>query len=123
MSKIHSESLNITEKITIQAIVRFNNLDYNNNTGILYSIANKGAPDQISPHKGWWFRYDNRNNRKAFWYTCFGNTNGGYVGGGNHFGYINKIFEKDGFNFILFTIDITKVIFILMEHYLKQDFK
>jgi len=78
-------SLDITEEITIVGLVQFDAVDYKNSGGDLFSIASKGNPDSESPHAGWWFSHDNRNNGQGFNYTCFGNKNGGWSGGGNNF--------------------------------------
>lgn len=78
-------SLDITEDITIVALVQFDAVDYKNSGGDLFSIGAKGYPDSESPHAGWWFSHDNRGNGQSFNYTCFGNKNGGWSGGGNNF--------------------------------------
>ncbi len=103
----NSHSLNITEELTVGAWVKFNHLDYSGGTGGLLSIGIKGHPDSISPHYGWWFRYDNRSNRKSFAYTCFGNSNGGYAGGGNNFSgnNYNYTFSVGEWNHLLFTVN------------------
>ena len=72
-------------QITLSVWVKFNALDYVNNTGSLNTFISKGNPDTLSPSSGFWFSYDNRSNRNSFNYTCFGNSNGGYAGGGNNF--------------------------------------
>lgn len=102
----NDESLNITDAITIEAWVKFGYLDYTGGTGKLLTIAKKGHPDSIAPHTGWWFSYENRNNMNAFNYTCFGNSNGGYAGGGNNFfgASYNYTFTTDKFYHIAFTI-------------------
>lgn len=99
--------LDIKEELTVGAWVKFNYLDYENSTGRLLSIGLKGQPDSPSPHSGWWFRYDNRNNSKSFAYTCFGNTNGGYAGGGNNFGGSNYqyVFLQDEWYHLAFVIN------------------
>jgi hypothetical protein len=79
-------SLDITEEITIMAWVQFDGLDYQNSGGDLFSIGAKGYPDALTAHAGWWFSHDNRGNGQSFNYTCFGNKNGGWSGGGNNFG-------------------------------------
>jgi len=67
----------------------------------------KGQPDSANPNNGFWFSYDNRANRSSFSYTCFGNTAGGFAGGGNNFGdtqyYQN--FVTGSWNHIVFTIN------------------
>ena len=77
-------SLDITEEITVMAWVKFNAVDYKNAAGGLFTIAAKGYPDALTPHAGWWFSYDNRNNGQSFNYTCFGHKAGGWAGGGNN---------------------------------------
>ena len=79
-------SLDITEELTVVALVQFDAVDYKNSGGGLFTIASKGNPDSLSPTAGWWFSHDNRNNGQSFNYTCFGNKNGGWSGGGNNFG-------------------------------------
>ena len=51
----------------------------------MFTFAAKGNPDSEAASSGWWFSYDNRSNRNRFNYTCFGNENGGWGGGGNNF--------------------------------------
>lgn len=81
----NTATMNTPNALTVIAWVNFGYLDYSGSTGNLYTIASKGRPDSLSPTTGWWFGYDNRNNRKSFAYTCFGNSSGGYSGGGNNF--------------------------------------
>jgi hypothetical protein len=78
--------LNMPNSLTVSAWVNFNYLDYAGGTGSLQAVAGKGYPDQVAPNAGWWFYYDNRANKNTFPYTCFGNSAGGYSGGGNNFG-------------------------------------
>ena len=80
----NGESLDITEEITIVAWANFDNVDYGGGGGDLYSIGAKGYPDSIPANAGWWFSHDNRGNGQGFNYTCFGNANGGWAGGGNN---------------------------------------
>lgn len=82
----NGESLDITEEITILAWVNFDRVDYGGGGGDLFSIAAKGYPDSIPANAGWWFSHDNRGNGQSFGYTCFGNKNGGWAGGGNSLG-------------------------------------
>ena len=92
--------------ITIETWVNFSYLDYTNNTGTLISLIGKGHPDTASgtPSSGFWLTYDNRSNRNTFNYTCFGNTNGGYAGGGNNFNNIQYNFETNKWYHIAITI-------------------
>ena len=66
--------------------VKFFGLDYSFGTGELIGFMSKGYPDLSSPNNGFWFSYDNRSNGSSFSYTCFGNSAGGFAGGGNNFG-------------------------------------
>ncbi len=100
----HSDSLDITKEITVMAWVNFKGLDYKNSTGRLNTIAAKGYPDALAPHAGWWFSYDNRQNRQDFPYTCFGNKNGGWAGGGNSLGGNNFVFDEGVWYHLAFTI-------------------
>jgi hypothetical protein len=106
----HSESLDIRDELTVVAWVRFDYLDYVNGSGKLQAIAGKGCPDTLAPNYGWWFVYDNRNNRKSFNYTCFGNSAGGYAGGGNNFGasVYDYVFEVGKFYQLAFTVTTTE---------------
>jgi hypothetical protein len=87
--------------------VKFNRLDYTNNSGSLMYFFRKGTPDSLNPHNGIWFSYDNRANVSSFRYTCFGNTAGGFVGGSNNFGDVqyNQTFQTGVWNHIAFTIN------------------
>jgi len=87
-------SLDITEELTVVAWVKFEAVDYKNNAGGLFTVAAKGYPDALTPHAGWWFSHDNRNNGQGFNYTCFGNKNGGWSGGGNNLNGRNFQFTK-----------------------------
>ncbi len=100
----NNASLDITKEITVVAWVNFSKVDYKGATGNLYSIGAKGYPDSLNPHAGWWFSYDNRNNGQGFPYTCFGNKNGGWAGGGNSFGGYNFTFNNKEWNHLAFTI-------------------
>lgn len=97
-----------TQDLTMEVFIKFNNLDYVNNTGKLFWIWNYGSPDTLSAstNNGIWFSYDNRNNNSSFTYTCFGNTSGGYSGGVNNFagGNYNQTFVNGTWNYIAFTI-------------------
>jgi hypothetical protein len=97
-----------TQDITMEVFVKFNQLDYVNNTGTLFWFWFYGGPDTLSAstNNGIWFSYDNRNNRSSFSYTCFGNTAGGFAGGGNNFGdsQYSHTFTNGSWNYIAFTI-------------------
>ena len=97
-------SLDIKKEITVLAWVQFDGLDYKNSTGKLLTIAAKGYPDALAPHAGWWFSYDNRNNRQGFPYTCFGNKNGGWAGGGNTFSGYDFVFEDGEWYHLAITV-------------------
>jgi hypothetical protein len=87
--------------------VKFNSLDYTNSSGSLISFYRKGNPDSSSPNSGYWFSYDNRGNRNTFNYTCFGNSLGGFAGGGNNFGNVQyyHTFQTGSWNHIAFSIN------------------
>ena len=105
----NNESLDISDSLSVSAWVKFDSLDYSGSTGGLFSIGKKGSPDSPSPHSGWWFRYDNRNNANSFVYTCFGNTGGGYSGGGNNFdGHPQNTFLNGEWYHLAFTITQTE---------------
>ncbi|MCK4401021.1 LamG domain-containing protein [bacterium] len=91
-------SLDIKSALTVEAWVKFNQLDYTGygKAGGLLGIAGKGRPDRLKSHYGWVFSYSNRNQQKKFSYTCFGNSNGGYLGGGNNF-------SASAYEYIFFT--------------------
>ncbi len=72
-------------QITMSVWVKFSGLDYVGGTGALLGFMSKGNPDTSSPNNGFWFAYDNRSNGSSFTYTCFGNSAGGFAGGGNNF--------------------------------------
>jgi type IV pilus assembly protein PilA len=110
---IHNATLDITNNLTISAWVNFANLDYSNNTGRLHMIMQKGYPDVTTSHYGWWFAYDNRNNRNKFNYTCFGNANGGWSGGLNNFNNINYDLESNKWYNLTFTITATEAKFYI----------
>jgi hypothetical protein len=97
-------SLDLTKEITVMAWVQFDGLDYKNSTGKLLTIAAKGYPDALAPHAGWWFSYDNRNNGQGFPYTCFGNKNGGWAGGGNTFSGYNSVFDDGKWYHLAITV-------------------
>ncbi len=100
----NSETLDVDEEITVAAWVNFSAVDYKNSGGGLFTIAAKGKPDALTPHAGWWFSHDNRNNGQSFNYTCFGNENGGWSGGGNNFSGRNFQFSKGEWYHIAFTV-------------------
>ena len=106
----NNSSLDVTEELTVGAWVNFKFLDYTGGTGKLQGIGGKGYPDTLAPNKGWWFSYDNRNNRKTFTYTCFGNAVGGYSGGGNNFtgAVYEYTFEVGGWYHIAFAVTQTE---------------
>lgn len=83
----NSSNLQVFSQITLSTWVKFSGLDYTGNTGNLITFMSKGTVDTTPgiPTSGLWFAYDNRLNRTSFAYTCFGNTTGGFQGGGNNF--------------------------------------
>ena len=87
--------------------VKFTKLDYTTSSGSLMTLFKKGNPDTLASNNGFWFSYDNRFNLGNFNYTCFGNTAGGFSGGGNNFGesYYNRVFTTGSWNHIVFTIN------------------
>ena len=105
----NGESLDITKEITVMAWMNFNALDYKNSAGKLNTIAAKGYPDAVAAHAGWWFSYDNRNNAQDFPYSCFGNKNGGWVGGGNSLGGNPLMFANGDWNHFAFTVSSKSV--------------
>jgi hypothetical protein len=92
-------------QITLNTWVKFSGLDYVGSTGNLVGFMGKGAPDGAppTPSAGFFFTYDNRLNRSNFTYTCFGNTAGGYAGGGNNFS--NKSYRF--INLVWYNITVT----------------
>jgi hypothetical protein len=103
-----SPTLNISgSSMSGEAWVKFTSLDYTTSSGSLMYIFNKGNPDTLGPNQGIWFSYDNRSNASNFGYTCFGNTAGGFGGGGNNFNgsQYNQIFQTGSWNHIVFTIN------------------
>jgi hypothetical protein len=97
-------SLDITDEITVVAWVRFDAVDYKGGAGGLFTVAAKGYPDALAPHAGWWFSHDNRNSGSGFSYTCFGNKNGGWGGGGNRLNVGNFQFTKGEWHHVAFTV-------------------
>jgi hypothetical protein len=87
--------------------VKFTKLDYTTNSGSLIYFFSKGNPDAVTSNNGIKFSYDNRANRSGFTYTCFGNSAGGYAGGGNNFGnaQYSQVFTTGSWNHIIFTIN------------------
>jgi hypothetical protein len=87
--------------------VKFNRLDYTTSSGSLVYLYRKGNPDSPSPNNGVWLAYDNRANRSSFTFTCFGNSAGGFAGGGNSFGGSEyaQTFTTGSWNHIVFTIN------------------
>jgi len=100
----NGESLDITKEITVGAWVKFNGIDYKAGAGNLFSIGAKGYPDSVPANAGWWFSYDNRTNGQGFPYSCFGNKNGGWAGGGNSFAGYNFVFTKGEWYHLAFTV-------------------
>ena len=103
-----SPTLDISgSNMTGEIWVKFNSLDYTINSGSLMYFFRKGNTDSSSPHNGIWFAYDNRANRSSFNYTCFGNTSGGFAGGGNNFSDSNysQRFNVGEWNYIAFVIN------------------
>lgn len=105
-----SPTLNISgSSMSGEVWVKFTSLDYTTNSGSLMYIFNKGTPDTApgTPNRGIWFSYDNRSNGSSFNYTCFGNTAGGFGGGGNNFGesQYRQVFQTRSWNHIVFTIN------------------
>jgi len=90
-------NLQTFSEITLSTWVYFTGLDYINNLGSLNTFVGKGLPDTAPgiPSAGFWFSYDNRNNQNRFSYTCFGNTAGGYGGGGNSFNSKTYVFSNN----------------------------
>jgi hypothetical protein len=101
----NGDSLNITKAITVAAWVKFNKIDYKGAGGNLFFIASKGNPDSAAANSGWWFSYDNRTNGQGFNYTCFGNSAGGWAGGGNNFGGYTFVFDNGVWYHLAFTIE------------------
>ena len=91
----NSASLQTFSQITMNTWVKFSGLDYVGNTGKLMFFMSKGNPDTLAPNNGYWFSYDNRNNNSNFAYTCFGNSVGGFAGGGNNFSSKSYTFTND----------------------------
>ena len=104
----NNQSLNLNTAITVQSWVKFDQLDYSNNTGTLQYLIKKGYPDTLPSNFGWWFAYDNRSNRNSFSYTCFGNSAGGYSGGGNNFSSNPKTFSNEVWYLLSFTVTSTE---------------
>ena len=83
------------DSITLESFVTFKELDYENENGKLITMVKKGVPDKEEAHSGFALAYDNRNNGQIFKYTCFGNTAGGYYGGGNNFESVSRKLENN----------------------------
>ncbi|MEK7400673.1 MAG: LamG domain-containing protein [Candidatus Poribacteria bacterium] len=101
----NGESLDITKAITVAAWVKFKKIDYKGAGGGLFFIASKGNPDAVAPNSGWWFSYDNRANGQGFPYTCFGNSAGGWAGGGNNFSGYNFVFDNGVWYHLAITVE------------------
>jgi hypothetical protein len=93
--------LNNQCSITLEVFVTFKHLDYIGGTGGLIGILKKGHPDIREPHTGFALAYDNRYNRNSFTYTCFGNTEGGYSGGGNNFPFSRTLDINTMYHFVV----------------------
>jgi hypothetical protein len=103
-----SSTINVSgSSVSGEVWVKFNQLDYTNNSGSLMWFFYKGVPDIAGPNNGIWFSYDNRVNGSSFGYTCFGNTAGGFAGGGNNFSDVayRQTFTTGSWNHIVFTIN------------------
>jgi len=107
ISLIAGNSNDVGNNMSMEAWVKFDYLDYTGSSGYLYSIYRKGNPDQSTPNAGIYFAYDNRLNRSSFTYICFGNTAGGFSGGGNNFSgtQYNQTFSTSVWNHIAVTIN------------------
>ena len=106
----NSVSLSSFTEISFNFWIRFYNLDYENNTGVLYSFLRKGdvddpPTDPPTPHYGFWVSYDNRLNRNLFSYFAFGNDAGGWNGGGNSFTSVRYTFNNNQWYNISATVD------------------
>ncbi|MDO8715791.1 MAG: LamG-like jellyroll fold domain-containing protein, partial [Dehalococcoidales bacterium] len=102
----HSSSLDITSALTVAAWVKFDPF-----TGTLEGIAGKGSPDTAAgiSNSGWWLSYDNRISQADFGYTAFGNSSGGWAGGGNNFGTVGDYaFASGTWYHLAFTITGTE---------------
>ena len=101
----NASNIQTFSQITLSTWVKFSGLDYVGNTGNLVGFLSKGLPDTASgpPNTGFWFSYENRLNRSDFRYTCFGNTAGGYNGGGNNFSNKSYVFA----NAVWYNITVT----------------
>lgn len=103
-----SPSINISgSSMSAELWVKFTKLDYTTSSGSLMWFFLKGNPDTAPSNEGIWFSYDNRFNIGSFSYTCFGNSAGGFVGGGNNFDGVNynQVFTTGSWNHIAFTIN------------------
>jgi hypothetical protein len=101
----NSSNTRTFSQITLNTWVKFSGLDYVGSTGNLVGFMGKGAPDGAppTPNNGFFFTYDNRSNNSSFTYTCFGNTAGGFAGGGNNFSNKSYIFA----NAVWYNITVT----------------
>jgi hypothetical protein len=108
LTLVNSNLLNASgNSVSMEVFVKFTQLDYTGSTGNLFFFYTKGGPDSVAPNNGVYFSYDNRGNAKSFTYTCFGNSNGGFAGGGNNFGgsSYDQIFIPNTWHHIAFTIE------------------
>lgn len=103
----NNEVLQNFSEITLSLWVNFSGLDYVGNTGNINSFIVKGNVDQSPAHSGFWISYDNRNNDNSFGFTIFGNTGGGFGGGGNDFSdaEYDNTFTNGSWNLITITIN------------------
>jgi hypothetical protein len=101
----NASNIQTFSQITLSTWVKFSGLDYVGNTGNLVGFLSKGSPDNLpgTPNTGFWFSYENRLNKSNFTYTCFGNTAGGYGGGGNNFSNKSYVFA----NAVWYNITVT----------------
>ncbi len=108
------------EVMTMEARVKFHDLDYDNRLGALNSIIKKGHVDAIVPHKGFAMTYDNRHNRMNFNYTNVGNSSGGFGGGGNRFRGNHKL-NQDDWVTITVTVDEDMVGRLYLDGRLRRE--
>ncbi|MGI6607028.1 MAG: LamG-like jellyroll fold domain-containing protein [Peptococcia bacterium] len=110
------------DSITLESFVTFKELDYENENGKLITMVKKGVPDKEEAHSGFALAYDNRNNGQIFKYTCFGNTAGGYYGGGNNFESVSRKLENNkAYHFVVTINDSDATLFIDGEPVLRKQ--
>ena len=110
-------SLDIDATITLETHVAFNGLDYVTSTGVNNNFLAKGIPDTDSgtPNAGYWVSFNNKDNKKSFTYTCFGNSAGGWYGGGNNFGaaiYDRQLTDQQYYNISVTISDLIGTLYI-----------